>query len=681
MTDTPEGRRVPAAAALGLFLVVFILYLPAIDFRLIGFDDQYFTRDNHLIRDGLGLDSIRRAFTELPTENLFIPMTHLSLMADVSLFGFSPRGFHLTGILLFAIDSALILLLLRKMTGETWKSAFAAALVALHPLRVENAAWVSERKGVLAVFFFILVVWCHVNFARSGKWRWYAAALACAALGMLAKPLIVTLPVLLLLVDYWPLRRLDPFLHPGESLQAAARRIAGPVVEKVPLFLLSAVVGIFTIHLQSAASLHQDSTFLSNAGHACAAVLVYLKQTLWPSDLAIRYFKAPWEAWAPWQIPSVALVAGMVVLAFRNRTARPWLSFGIAWFLLAIFPNSGIIPTGVQWISDRLTWVPHIGFAVAVTWLADDVLPPGNRRVRAAIGISLLVVLALLTCRQLMYWKDGSILYRRGAAYANGDPRFLDHYALELDLLGRYPEALEISRQTLHAATDPVLGPNIQANHLMILNHMGARRESIEAARGFLARTPGVSKTRLFLADALLAEGRHAEAIDEYRAAVGTGGLGRDDTAYALEGLGIALMRTGRDAEAAASFEAGLALSPRSASLNYNMARLLAAGGRGGAARTHFEAALRAVPGDRRVRLAFAELLLENGSPAEGVEQLRIVAGDPRGGAEAVFARGRILETSGDRPGARSLYEKALADKADHPETHDAVRRRLANRR
>jgi tetratricopeptide (TPR) repeat protein len=668
----------PLIAAAGLAVLVTFLYWPAVDFRLLSFDDQYYTVQNDLIAGGLNGANIVRAFTRLPEENLFIPLTQLSYMADVELFGMAPRGFHFTSIVLHAIDMALLLLVLWRMTGSLGKSAIAVALVAFHPLRVESVAWVTERKGVLSVFFLLLSLSCYLRYARTRKWGWYGAVLFCCVLGMLAKPILVTLPFLLLLLDFWPLGRFRE--EPGEgSPPSFGRRLLALAAEKVPLAAVSVLISLATVHLQKM-SLHPGISLVSRLEHAFSAVFVYLFQTVWPQDLAFRYFDTPWERFSGALLPAAAGFLILTVIVVRFAGGRPYLAFGWSWYLVALFPNSGIVPSGIQWISDRFTYVPHIGLAVALVWLADGILARRSRLALPVLAVILLLPLAILSRSQLYFWKDGAALFGRGVAYNSQDPRYIAQYAGELAFLGDLPRARAQLESIRRFALNPEFGINIQLGYMSIFDRLGDRKGAIEQARGFLREDPGFWKTRLHLADDLLAEKRFAEAAAEYRTVLEVGPVPSYERGYALEGLGLSLWRMEKFDEALVFYNEGLRSTPRSVSLHYNMARLLDDRGEAGSARVHYEEAVRIAPGNVRARMALAEHLMKVGLIEAAAFQFQEAARFAPSTAEALFAQGRIMEAAGMKTQAESLYENALKAPVVLPDTIDAVRRRLEKR-
>jgi tetratricopeptide (TPR) repeat protein len=668
------GRALLLAAA--LFAVVTVLYFPAVDFRFLAFDDRYYTDRNH-VAAGLDGENVVRIFTRIPEEDLFIPVTQLSYMFDVEIFGGTARGFHLTNVLLHGAAMALLLLVLWRATGSLGRSAFAAALVALHPMRVESVAWITERKDVLCALFLFLAVGFHVRFARTGRIRWYAPLFLSALLSLLSKPVAVILPALLLLLDYWPLGRFRG-AEGEEGGKALALRVARLAAEKLPLVALSALVSTVTMRLQSALAVRPE-TLPSRVEHALAAPFIYLWQTVYPVDLVFRYYRTLWGRFSGTLLPAALLFVLAAWAVVRLSRRRPWLAMGWAWYLAAIFPSSGIVPAGSFWISDRFTYLPHAGLAVAAVWSAGAAATPALRKGAAAAGGALLVVLALLSRHQLSFWKDGPTLFGRGLEANRGDFTYEGQYVEELLEAGELDRAAaELDRQEARAL-DPWYGSLVQNQRLSLLEKRGDRAGAVEAARRYLARDGGFWRTRMRMADDLLALGRYGEAEREYRLLLPVPQMTALERRLALEGLGASLSGLGRDEEALAAFEEALrGGGDDPSSLRTRIARVLARRGRGDEALPLFLDSIRRTPWDPLPRIGAAELLLAAGDVAGAAFQFQEAARLGEGKAEGFYASGRLREGAGLSAEAALLYRKALAAEPRSAETWTAARERLA---
>ncbi len=593
--------------AFGLFVALVVLYWPAVDFRLLAIDDPYYVH-NVLVGKGLDSANIVRVFTSLPEEDLYLPVTTLSFMSDVSLFGVSPRGFHLTNILLHALGMAMLLLVSWRMTGSLGCGFLASALVAFHPLRVESVAWVAERKDVLAVFFLVSTMAAYVRYVRSGRLPWYGAVLLFALLGLLSKPILVTLPLLLLLLDFWPLGRFR-VATTGVTGDSSKSRLVRLFLEKIPFAALSLAVSLLVLKTQAAgASIHVELPLLPRLFHATAAGGIYLFQTVWPFDLGVRMFDGSWGI-SPWLLAGASLVTvALTVAAVRYASRYPALAAGWGWYLVALLPVSGVLPSGVQWLSDRFTYVPHIGLMLGVAWTLSEGTP--GKRTRTGLAFFLLFAVgasAFQASRQLPYWKDGATLFAKRIEASRNDPRYIDHYAAELIEVGDLVRARAEIERILPHALDPWYGIPIQLKHMELIERMESRGAAIAQARRYLDANPGFWKTRLRLADLLLGDSRFPEAVKTYREILPEPALAPSNRAYALEGLGAALAGAGDMPAAEACLEEALQLNPGSPILRYHLARVYAATGRMAEARAAYEAVLRLDPNNVQVRHELAE--------------------------------------------------------------------------
>jgi tetratricopeptide (TPR) repeat protein len=412
--------RRAALGCLALVALIALTWAPALDNGFVAWDDDRYVTANPLVLGGLTLDGVRAAFSSFHDAN-WVPLTLVSHMLDVTLFGLDPRGHHAVNLLLHALAAVVLLLALWRATGAAWRSLAVALLFALHPLRVESVAWVAERKDVLAALFWMLTLAAWVRYAERRRAGWYAAALALFATGLLAKQTLVSLPVVLLLLDAWPLRRI------GSRAAPAPRAGGNPPVtvreallEKAPFFALALAAGVATLFAQAGggAIAADYRPWWFNVELALRSCGWYLGNALWPADLAFFY---PLPRTLPaWQVAAGAavLVAG-TVLALRERRRRPYLAVGWFWYLAALAPMSGLLRVGLQSAADRYATLPLIGAYVALAWGAGELAAALPRRARLAPAVALaaaIVCLAVLTRRQIATWRSSEVLFTRALA-------------------------------------------------------------------------------------------------------------------------------------------------------------------------------------------------------------------------------------------------------------------------
>jgi hypothetical protein len=368
-TDSPVHPRLTsgptALAAAALVLLVLAVYLPVRHAGFLSMDDTIYITENPAVVGGLTAEGLRYAIFSTRGA-LWMPLTFTSHMLDVSVFGLDPAGPHLVNVAFHAANALLLLLLLVRATGRLTPSVVVAALFALHPLRVESIAWIAERKDVLSVFFGLLALHACVSHARRPTFGRYLVVLLCTVLALLSKPMLVTLPALMLLMDVWPLRRLDG----GAGFPRASLRDL--VLEKTPLFLLAGAAAAITLaSVQRGAALVDlgETSLPTRVAHATVSYVWYAWKTVWPTGLAMFY---PYPTWATWQVTGAALVVvAAVALAVASWRRAPWVTVGLAWWAIALFPVSGVFQAGMQGMADRFTYVPAIGLFVAVVWTLD----------------------------------------------------------------------------------------------------------------------------------------------------------------------------------------------------------------------------------------------------------------------------------------------------------------------
>ncbi len=529
--------------ALALAAATLAVYQQVREHDFLHYDDDYYIVENPALREGLGAASLWRALTT-PRLTNWIPVTSISYQIDYALYGLDARGYLLTNAALHTLAAALLFAALERLTGALWRSAFAAGVFALHPLHVESVAWASERKDVLSAVFFALTLLAWARYAeRPGSRARLALAAVALALGLLAKPMLVTVPFALLLLDFWPLGR----LRRGE-----VRRC---LLEKLPLLALAAAAAAVTYLVQSGQGAMPGSppplaTRAQNALHATAA---YLGQTFWPTGLAVFYPYPASIGSAGQTAAELALVLGISAAALALARSRGYLLVGWLWYLGMLVPVSGLVQVGLQARADRYTYLPQVGIAIAVAWGACDLVArgPRSRRALAAFGALCLAALAAATHVQLGHWRDTRALFEHAAAVTVGN--YLAYKVLgDEDARDGDPEAaLRRYQQSLF------LKPDYAETHLELARlhaDEGRPEEAIRHYRSALrGGSPGDQRARIELAGQLLEVRSFAAARRELEIAVAaeprSAGL-RADLAVAQLALGDleGALRSGREA-------------------------------------------------------------------------------------------------------------------------------------
>ncbi|HEX9579190.1 MAG TPA: tetratricopeptide repeat protein [Myxococcales bacterium] len=543
-------------------------FSPAASFSFVGLDDGDYITGNPHIQHGFTRASLAWAFTRFHFSS-WHPLTWMSHMLDWTLWGPAASGHHLTSVMLHAANGVLLFVFLLQATRLLLPSFFTAALFAVHPLRVESVVWISERKDVLSAFFFLFTLLAWLAWVRRpGLWR-YLLVFALLAAGLASKPMLVTAPLVLLLLDVWPLRR-----FPGLPW----RRL---VLEKIPLFGLSLLSGLLTLQAQGAGgAVNRTIPLAAGILHALDGCATYLMMTLWPARLAVHY-PLQSERW-PVLLGSAALLAAATAVCVWQRRERPQLLVGWLWFVVMLLPVVGVIQVGSQSVADRYTYLPLIGLFFALSfslpWGAGRLLPTG-----AAAVIALLY---LLTLRQETFWRDTHALFAHALEISPGDP--LAEQALANDLLaaGKLDEAEAGFREVLRQW--PRSGRALNAMGLIALR----RGDPQAALRWFqlaFAVEPDPTLVAPAMAQTLTRLGRATEAVQL---------LEPLDPEYPVlqRELGIALAIVGRRKEAEERLRHSAQLEPRDAATQLNLGSLLAREGRFAEAIGHFQSALEIDP-------------------------------------------------------------------------------------
>jgi protein O-mannosyl-transferase len=473
-----------------LAAVTFAVYWPALSFGFVDLDDPDNVAANKMVLDGLSVDGVIWAFTT-DHADYWHPITWLSLMLDSSLLGVEPRGYHLTNVVLHAVNAILVLGVLTQLTGAFWRSAAVAALFALHPLRVESVAWITERKDMLSMLFFLLTISAYARYARAkdgAGWPWYVLAFVAFALGLMSKPMLVTVPMVLLLLDLWPLGRLQMSL--GGAIEW--RRLPRLVFEKVPLLLLT--IGSCIVTLLQGSKARMGLPLEARFFNIVMSYARYLGKTFWPGEMVVHYpypgaFGAP--PWALWQVCGAAvLLTAISVTALILIRRQSYVLVGWLMFLGMLVPVIGLLQVSSQSIADRFTYIPMIGVLIIVIWTAAE-LAQWKIALRVPLAVLLAIAIGMFawqTSRQLPTWRDTDTLYQHALARTQNNWRVHGYYADYLFNRSRFEESKEQLRKAI------ALMPN-DPNGRIKLAYLLARDGDYFEAQGHLEHAVRVDPT------------------------------------------------------------------------------------------------------------------------------------------------------------------------------------------
>jgi tetratricopeptide (TPR) repeat protein len=723
--DRIKDSRLTLLSCLFLAAATLAAFWPVIHYNFVNCDDQAYVYENPALQAGLSWQGLVWAFTTGYAGN-WHPLTWLSHILDVKWFGLNAGWHHLTSLLLHVTNTLLLFMVLKRMTGALWRSAIVAALFALHPLHVESVAWIAERKDVLSGFFFMLTLWAYCRYAerrmqnaecrmqkpetRSSISRithhasrftfrasiFYLLSLLFFACGLMSKPMLVTLPFVLILLDYWPLVRMRNAEyrmknHTSRFTFHVSRLPLLPLlVEKLPFFALAAASSVVTYLVQQRAGAVAAAGVLPlelRLENAVISYQLYFMKTVWPAGLAV-FYPYRYETSEGLLACSILLLIIISVLAWVSRRQRPYVAVGWLWFLGTLIPVIGIVQVGQQAMADRYTYIPLIGVFIGLTWVVADLLGAGKDtfqrlhdwtgtenditarvptdrqswvRPLALAGAAAVVIAACLglTCVQVRHWQDSEALFRH-ALEVTTDNAFA-HHSLG-DALARqgrieeaephFAEAVRIRPRYAEALSD--LG-------LMRVMH-GKVEEGIDLYRAAIAAKPSDWKAHNNLARALCLEDKFDEATREYRSALELNPGATDTRGF----LAAALVALGHTNEASGVFEAALKLKPDDAAAHFKYASLLMALGQTDAAALQFRAAIQYGPQDAETHRRYGLLLAGSGHAREAIEQFReVIRLQP--GAEAHYNLATALLQQGEPGKAVGEYRESLRFKPDSP--------------
>jgi tetratricopeptide (TPR) repeat protein len=587
-----------AAICIGLLVSTWLVYGPTRDFDFVSYDDPDYVTENSDITLGLSAEGLTYALTT-PVMGFYHPITMLSLLADYELYAFDPAGYHLGNIALHALNSLLLFGFLQYATRRTWPSAVVAALFAVHPLHVESVVWIAERKDVLSTCFGLGCLWAYAGYARSGSRHLYGLSAGLLAAGLLSKSMLVTFPVLMLLLDYWPLSRLSP----PERLASPAQwweQLRPRLVEKIPFIALAGIAALGTLWIQQQAGAMGDKAIeegsvafsLANLPNLAAAYARYLAMNLWPSDLAVLYphpdkSNAGGIALTGWEIAQALLLLVLVSIA-AVRVRRPAAIVGWLWFLISLLPVIGLIQIGSHFVADRYTYIPSIGLFAMVCFVAADqveryakpngaVLP-----FTAAATVLVLAAYGLAARHATEPWRDSQSLYKQGIRVSSRNALMIYNLGNEIRAAGDVDPAMIHFKRVIEI-------------------------------------DPGHYQAHINLGEVYAAKEQHTVAVQHYRIALGI----EPEDPVANNNIGNSLNQLGQFDEALAYYKIAIGLKNGSPLPHYNLGNFMLRRQRWEEAATHYRNAIALDPGYVGAISNLGNVLLSQGKLDEAIAQYR----------------------------------------------------------
>jgi Flp pilus assembly protein TadD len=584
-----HGRSASITVVIYLFLagISLAVFAPTIRYEFVNFDDDLYVYNTPAIKSGLTIKGIALAFTSSHARN-WHPLTTVSHMLDCQLYGLNAGGHHATNLILHIIAVLLLFRVLQQMTGAIWRSAIVAALFAVHPLHVESVAWVSERKDVLSAVVFFLMLGAYVRYARASSITRYLAVVALFAAGLMSKPMLVSAPIVLLFLDYWPLRRFEQSSFTSEMTKISKagnqRRVIRLLfLEKVPLVVLSALACVITFVLQKRTTgAIPPLPFLWRVQNAFASYVIYGWKTFWPTHLAV-FYPHPNGTLAIWEVMfTILLLLAITAAAIVFRHQRPYLFTGWLWYLVMLVPVIGFVQVGEQGHADRYTYLPHIGLFVVVVWFAAEVIMvrrSGSRLVvTAAVATLVILALAWTAFIQTSYWRNSETLWTHAIAVtadndvAHNNLGYLCVDRGELDKAISHFESAARIRSGKRDAHYDLGSAFVQMNLADALARKGRSDEAIVHYEEAIRLQPNYADAYYNRGNVLFTKGRTDEAIADWEKTLQL----QPNDADAHTGLGNALLQKGALQEAIAHYETALALSPEDPHSRNNLAWVLA---------------------------------------------------------------------------------------------------------
>jgi tetratricopeptide (TPR) repeat protein len=680
MNKIPD-KYVTFLICLALALSTLVVFWQVRHHQFISFDDDWYIFDNSHIVNGLTWDNVLWFFSHDHGGN-YHPLTAISHMLDCNLYGLDAGGHHFTNLLFHLANALLLFLVFKSMTANLWASAFIAALFALHPLHVESVAWASERKDVLSTFFGLLTMAAYIRYVRKSDLRSYLLTILLFALGLLAKPMLVTLPFLLLLLDYWPLERVTPGSRPVIS---GWRRI---IIEKIPFLVLAAVIGAITFSIQKDTGITQDIAeypMTWRIGNAATAYITYIIKMFWPVNLAI-FYPHPRSSLSSVQAGlAFFLLVCITALALWQVRKRPWFAVGWLWFAISLFPVIGLVQVGLQAWADRYTYMSYTGLFIIVVWGVPELLARFRYKnlILALVAGASILVLAVASWFQVGYWQDNEKLYEHATKVVKDNWWARHNLGREFVNQGKLDQAVEQFTKALRVYPD---NANIKNDLAKTFLKQGMFEQASELYQEFLPPLPEdlnlvsqVTDNELFrqrrfthvlgffaegqvnLAIALMQQGKYDESVKHFTVALQL----RPELVRELKDVAVSLLRQGKPAEAEKLYQQILQILPEDLDVHNGLGLALDRQGRLDEAVREFRGVLRISPDRIDAMITLARLISVN-KDADFYDPNEAIHLAQRACAASDYQKPELLDTLAIAYAAVGRFQDAVetADKA-----------------
>jgi protein O-mannosyl-transferase len=646
-------QRLYLIICIGLAVVVACIYGPVRNYEFLNFDDDFYVTNNPEVTHGISWESIRWAFTTGHSFN-WHPLTWLSLMLDCQIFGVKAGPMHVMNVLFHITNTILLFLVLARMTKGIWQSAFIAGLFALHPLHVESVAWIAERKDVLSTLFWLLTMLVYVRYVERPSRGRYIAVLVLFSLGLMAKPMLVTLPFVLFLLDYWPFERFSRF----------DSSIMKPAIEKIPMIILSAVSCVVTFMVQQHGGAMSVISLSERITTALYVYLVYIGKMIWPMRLAVLYpYPADAMPVSTGFICGVILVLITVLVIFYGRRHK-YLLVGWLWYLGTLVPVIGLVQVGAQAWADRYTYVPLIGLFLIIAFGLADLLKniAAKKYILVAAAILILASCAVAASMQLRYWKDSSTLYERTLVVTKDNAVILCNYASILSSRGQTEKACQYYAEAVRLRPDI---QNIHSGYGRVLETLGKTDEALVEYKIALQINPRSDAARYNLGWALLQKGYFDEAIEQFRIYLGE----NSD-----------LPRNGVTEQITARFKQTLISKPDTVEILSHMGLCFAQKQDPDMAVKYYRQALMLDANHVSTHRRLGLTLYSIGKTDEAIEQCRIVVAAEPNDAKTYNNIGIMLQSEGKIDEAIDCFKKALEIDPEYQKARNALNAALAQK-